>query len=103
MEWKEVEESNYWNPEKENDEVEGIIVSMENSDFGIRVVIETKDKKNITLPSHKVLQTRLQNCKVGDMIKVVFKGQELPKVKGRNPTNIYKVFVIRQTSIKCLS
>lgn len=92
-EWKEIEDSNFWNPEKEGEEIEGIIISIQNEEFGIKVTLETKDKKNIILPSHKVLQNRLSNCKAGDVIKVIFKGKELPKIKGHNPTNIYKVFV----------
>jgi hypothetical protein len=88
--WEEVADSNYWNPEKEGEEVEGIITSINKDDFGLKVAIENKGK-SIVLPSHKVLQNRLQNCKVGDMIKVIFEKKELPKVKGHNPTNIYKV------------
>jgi len=88
--WEEVADSNYWNPEKEGDEVEGVITSINKDDFGLKVTIENKGKA-IVLPSHKVLQSRLQNCKVGDMIKVIFEKKELPKIKGHNPTNIYKV------------
>jgi len=88
--WEEVADSNYWNPEKEGDEVEGVITSINKDDFGLKVTIENKGKA-IVLPSHKVLQNRLQNCKVGDMIKVIFEKKELPKIKGHNPTNIYKV------------
>jgi hypothetical protein len=88
--WEEVADSNYWNPEKEGEEVEGIIISINKDDFGLKVIIESNGKA-IVLPSHKVLQNRLQNCKVGDMIKVIFEKKELPKVKGHNPTNIYKV------------
>ena len=63
---------------------------MEKDDFGLKVTIE-KEQKSILLPSDKVLQNRLQNCKVGDLIKVIFEKKELPKVKGHNPTFIYKV------------
>jgi hypothetical protein len=91
--WKEVEDSNFWNPEKEEDSIEGIIIKSEKDDYGIKVTIETNDKKQIVLPSHKVLQNRLQGTKIGDLIKVVFVKKELPKVKGHNPTNIYKVFI----------
>lgn len=91
--WIEVADSNFWSPENKEDEIEGVIISKDNDDYGLRVVIETKDKKQVVLPSHKVLQNRLQGTKVEDYIKVVYKGEELPKVKGRNPTKIYKVFI----------
>lgn len=90
--WEEVEDSNFWTPEKEGDSIEGIIVSRETGDFGLKVTIES-NKKRIVLPSHKVLQNRLESCKVGDIIKVIYEKEELPKVKGRNPTKIYKVLV----------
>ena len=58
--WEEVKESNFWNPEKEGESVEGIITSMEQDNFGLKVTIEY-DKKTTILPSHKVLQARLKN------------------------------------------
>lgn len=94
--WEEVKESNFWNPEKEGDSIEGVIISMNKEEFGLKVVIETKDKKMITLPSHKVLQNRLLICKVGDLVRVIFDKKELPKIKGHNPTNIYRVLVKKQ-------
>lgn len=94
--WEEVKESNFWNPEKEGDSVEGIIVAMETDNFGLRVTIEAPDKSTIILPSHKVLQTRLKNCKIGEQIKVIFEKTDLPKIKGHNPTKIYKVLKKKQ-------
>jgi len=88
--WEEVADSNYWNPVIEGESVEGIITLVNKDDFGLKVTIESNGKA-IVLPSHKVLQSRLQTCKVGDMIKVIFEKKELPKIKGHNPTNIYKV------------
>ena len=69
---------------------------MTQEEFGLRVTIETADKKAVVLPSHKVLQNRIQTCKVGDMIRVIFEKKELPKVKGHNPTMMYKVFIKKQ-------
>jgi hypothetical protein len=89
--WEEVQAGNFWNPKKEGESVEGIIISIEQGQWGNKVTMETKDKKLVTLPNHAVLQSRIQNCKTGDMIKVVFEKTELPTVKGHNPTNIYKV------------
>ena len=90
--WEEVKgESNVWLPTKPNESVEGRIKSMIQGNYGLQTTIEDKEKKAITLPSHKVLQNRLANCKVGDMIKVIYEKDELPKVRGQNPTRIYKV------------
>ena len=90
-EWEEVKAGNSWDPTTPKESVEGVIISMDNEQFGLRVTIETAEHKQIVLPSHAVLQSRIKNCKVGEMIRVVFERQELPKVKGHNPTNIYTV------------
>lgn len=89
--WEEVKAGNYWSPDKEGEAVEGVIISIDKGQWGLKITLEQKDKKLIVLPNHAVLQSRLQNCKIGDLIKVVFEKTELPTVKGHNPTNIYKV------------
>lgn len=89
--WEEIRESNFWSPKNKGEAVEGVIISMETDNFGLKVTVEQSDKKMVVLPSHAVLQSRIKNCKVGEIIKVIFEGQDLPKVKGRNPTNIYKI------------
>lgn len=89
--WEEVADSNFWNPQKEGEAVEGVIVSKENDKFGLKVIIENAGKRT-TLPSHVVLQNRLASCKEGDLIKVEFVRKELPSIKGHSPTNIYKVY-----------
>ena len=89
--WEEVKDTGcFWSPEKEGDEVEGVITSMSEDNYGLRVTLKTKENE-IVLPSHAVLQNRIKSCKVGDVVKVIFEKKELPKIKGRNPTNIYKV------------
>lgn len=90
--WEEVKDSNFWTPEKEGDSVEGVIVMIEKDEFGLKVTIE-KDGQKLVMPSHKVLQNKLSSCKEGDLIKVIFEKKELPKIKGHNPTNIYKVLI----------
>jgi len=89
--WEEVKAGSFWSPSKEGESVEGVIISMDEDKFGLKVTIEQADKKIIVLPSHAVLQSRIKNCKVGDRVKVIFEKTELPSVKGHNPTNIYKV------------
>ena len=98
--WEEVKgETSFWSPQV-NDEIEGIIISMIQGTYGIETVIENKEHKQITLPSHKVLQARLSNCKVGDLIKVIYEKEELPKVKGQHGTKIYKVLTKKIVEVK---
>jgi hypothetical protein len=94
--WSEVSDSNFWKPEKENEEIEGVVISKETGDYGLKVILETSPNNFITLPSHKVLQSRLQQVAIGDKIKVVFLKKELPKIKGHQPTNIYKILIEKE-------
>jgi hypothetical protein len=87
-------ESNFWKPEKEGEELKGNIKEfIEDGDYGLQAVILTEDNKEITTPSHKMLQSRLKQLKEGDVIRIVMTGEEPPSVKGRNPTKLYDVFV----------
>jgi len=54
------------------------------------VALIDTDSHIIRMPSHKVLQARLSQCKEGDLVKVTFKGSQVGQ-KGHNPTMIYKV------------
>lgn len=92
MEWKKQEGSNFWSPDEVGQEIEGNVTDIRDDDqFGRQYSIATKDGK-IVLPSHKVLQNRMLDAKIGTIVKVVFKGEEPPKLKGHKPTKLYEVF-----------
>ena len=91
--WEEVKSSTgLWLPEKENESVQGVITEIKEGQYGLQVVIEDENGESITTPSHKVLQTRLNGFNVGDSVRIVFTGTDLPKVKGQNETRLYSVF-----------
>ena len=82
-----------WMPKEAGEEIIGEIVEIEDAgQFGRQLEILTLEGKKYITPSHKVLQARITKARIGNMIRIVFKGEELPKVKGRNPTKIYAVF-----------
>lgn len=91
MEW-EKQETEMWLPEKEGDELIGEVTDIVEGAYGFQYTIKKKDGKETRTPSHKVLQSRMSNVGKGDMVKIVYKGEEAPKVKGQNPTKIYEVF-----------
>lgn len=91
-EWEEVKgNSDIWLPEV-GDSIKGVIVEKREGIYGIQAIIETSEGTRHTTPSHKVLQNRLADCKVGDEVKIRLERQELPTIKGRQGTKIYKVF-----------
>jgi hypothetical protein len=91
MEWKKQENLAFWQPEKKGDEIVGTVTKLTDGVYGTHFVISTKEG-DITTPAHKVLISRMSGIKVGDMVKIVFLGEELPKVKGQNPTKLYEVY-----------
>jgi len=89
--WEEMKgNSGLWLPGKPGDSIEGAITSLTQGQYGVQATIDTKEGVIVT-PSHKVLQARLTDCKIGDFIKIVYEREELPSVKGRQGTKIYKV------------
>lgn len=89
--WEDIKgSSDIWLPEKVGDAIEGTITEIKNGLYGVQAVIVNGDNEWIT-PSHKVLQNRISECKVGDYVRITYERDELPSIKGRNPTKIYSV------------
>lgn len=84
---------NIWLPKKVDEEIVGIVSEIIDGQYGKQYVFLQEDGNEITTPSHKVLQGRMAKVKKGDTVKIVHTGSDLPKVKGRNNTELYDVFV----------
>lgn len=91
MEWKKQESTAFWQPEKKGDQIEGTIVRVFDGTYGTHFVISTTEGE-FTTPAHKVLISRMQNMKPNDTVRIIFIGEDLPKVKGQNPTKLYEVY-----------
>jgi len=92
MEWEELSgNSDLWLPKTKMETIEGVVKEKKDNQYGVQVVLISKDNKEYVTPSHKVLQCKLSNVKVNDFIKIVYMGQELPKVKGQSGTMLYNV------------
>jgi hypothetical protein len=96
--WFEVNESGFWTPQKIEDEMIGEVTAIVSGNFGLQLQITDADGNKLLTPSHKALQSRLTNIKVGDYIRIIYKGTELPKVKGQNGLMKYTVFIQKPTS-----
>ena len=93
--FKKVEDDkmNIWLPTKKGDSIEGTIVKKQEGKFGEQCEIKVEgEEKTVFTPSHGVLQNRLAQRSVGELIKIVYVGEELPTVKGNNPTKMYDVY-----------
>lgn len=92
---KEIKGLDIWLPEKEGEELEGTIVKVDSEgQFGLQATIKNKNGEEIMTPSHKWLQNQLRRLEAGDKVRIVFKGEEPPKVKGQSPTKVYQSFKV---------
>ncbi len=90
--WEEQESTGVWIPKEEGQELVGEVTDIVEGTYGLQYIIKT-DKEETRTPSHKVLQNRMGKAKKGDTVKIVYKGEEPPAVKGQNPTRMYDVFI----------
>lgn len=92
QEWIKQDGAGLWIPKKIDSELIGVVITTMTGNYGKQWLIQTKDNEEIKTPSHKVLQSRMDKIKEGDVIKIVYKGDEPSKIRGYNPTPIYEVF-----------
>ena len=93
MAYKEIgnELANFWLPKKANEQLEGTIKQIKDGRYGKFYIITLKDGEEIATPSHKVLQGRMQEVAEGDKVRITYLESLPPKVRGQNPTQMYKV------------
>lgn len=92
--WLKVEMGDTWKPEKEGDEVIGLYLGKEENvgENGSNLYsLESQDHQNISVWGSTVLDIRMKNVKVGEEVKIVFKGlKDSPNRKGKQ----YKDFEV---------
>ena len=82
-----------WLPETKDEVLIGEVIEVNTEgQYGLQLVLVKEDGEKATTPSHKALQSRLTNFQVGDKLKIVFIGTDLPKIKGQNGTRLYTVY-----------
>jgi len=90
-------EPRIWKPEKENDFIEGVLVTKQENvgeNKSMLYGLETADGiKNVW--GSTILDERMAFTKIGDKIKITFKGLAKDSKKGRNPAKIFKVEIDR--------
>lgn len=91
-EWKEQVGVEIWEPTP-GEQVEGTIQEAQEGPYGAYYIILRADGSKIRTPSHKVLQSRLVNAKVGDKVRIVAGEKEPPKIKGHQHTQLYRVWL----------
>jgi len=87
---------NLWKPKKAGEQLEGLAISVNPSGpFGLQIKVQTTDGKVVTLPSHKVLQSRFESVLPHiipgrTMVRVTFDGRK-KSAKWPTPMEMYSV------------
>lgn len=83
-----------WTPHGVGDLIEGHLMEIKQGQYGpVYMIRPSGEPDAIALPNHQTLLSRMTKAKPGDTIRVVYQGEEPPTIKGRNPTQMYKVFI----------
>lgn len=92
IEWELLESSKvFWNPKVVDECLVGEVIEITKGQFGDRFTIKT-DEGDVLTPSHKVLQSRMVHAVIGSIVKIVYKGELAPKIRGENATKLYEVY-----------
>lgn len=97
MAYKEVEPK-IWKPEKDGDFIEGILVTRQENvgeNKSMLYGLETPEGVKSVWGS-TILDERMAFVKIGDKLKISFKGLAKEFKKGRNPAKIFKVEIDRE-------
>ena len=89
VEWDELG-TKFWEPQKIEDEIIGVITEMIEGKHGMMYVILTATDEKLLTPAHNILQDRMKEVVVGDLVKIIYKGEK-DTGKG-NPAQVYKVY-----------
>ena len=93
VEWVKQEGSGFWKPTQKGEELVGEVVDIKEGTYGTQYVVEQANREQVIIPSYKVLLARMNNVEKNDMVKIVYLGEEAPKLRGYNPTKLFEVFV----------
>lgn len=101
MTYREVgtEQTPVWEYDTKGDTIEGIlkrtIEGLQNADGtkGIGYILETKADGEKLIWGTTVLKRRMQSVTEGQQVRITYEGTDLPKIKGHNPTKLFKVEV----------
>lgn len=86
------ETANIWLPKAVNEQLMGSVKNIQEGMYGVQLLLMTEKGEDVLTPSHKVLQNRVSKVKNGDIVKIIYLGEE-PGKPGKNPTKLYDVYI----------
>jgi len=79
-----------WQPTEVGEELAGVVTQINKGEYGTQYTIEVSPGESVETPSHRILQVMMARVKVGDEVRLVYKGD---KNTGKgNPAKIYEAW-----------
>jgi len=97
IEWEQQSNGAFW-PTKETkvgEQIEGTCISIDEGKYGLNYTIVLDDKSIVITKAGKALLPRMTKVKVGTLVRIVFTGEEPPKIRGQNPMMAFDVFIAK--------
>ncbi len=94
--FEEMEGTTFWKPTKVNEEISGVVIGIDEGQYGKNYTIKQDDGKMVTPSSYKVLQSRMATVRPGDTVKIIYTGTEPSKQRGYEDTLMFRVLVKRR-------
>lgn len=91
--WKEIttSELKVWKPQEDNEAIEGVLKSyVEHEQYGRQYKLDV-DGEEISMPSHRILQDKLSQIELNNIVKIVYVGTK-PSKQGQK-MRLYNVFM----------
>jgi len=85
---------NFWKPEKEGDKIQGLLVKVEEKvgpNESMLYHLEQKGGDRIQVWGSTVLDSRMIPVKIGQEVRITYKGEAEKGGRGKNKPKIYKV------------
>ena len=90
MTYIEIGQTATWEYDKEGDLIEGTFKRTTDGKFGLGYIIETSDGERLVWGT-AVLTRKMTEIKEGNKVRITYGGELPPKVRGQNPTKLFKV------------
>lgn len=86
-------DGDYWKPTQEGESIEGTIVAFPEGQYGEQILLKLEDGREIELPAHKDLQSKMGDLYEKDYIRVTLSGFKKASDPKYNDKPLYKVEV----------
>lgn len=91
--WQQQQSASFWKPSAKGEELVGEVVAIDDGQYGKNYTVKQANDELAITGANKALLPRMMKVVIGSTVKIVYQGEELPKIKGYRPTQLFDVFI----------